>query len=102
MEKLDIETLNCSIKYKLTEASKSKAYFKTTTGSIEITIPSTVKTEGEFKTVVGGFTCDLPNLHILDEKKDIVNKLVTFISNKEAEPVFYVEAEARTGSCYYP
>lgn len=94
----DVETLNGTIKYKLTEASKSKAYFKTTTGSIEITIPSTVKTEGEFKTVVGGFTCDLPNLQILDEKKDIVNKLVTFISNKEAEPVFYVEAEARTGS----
>lgn len=95
---VDIETLNGSIKYKLTEAIKSKAYLKTTTGSIEMTVPANIKTEGEFKTVVGGFTCDLPKLEILDEKKDMVNKFVTFISNKGQEPVFYVEAEARTGS----
>lgn len=94
----DIETLNGSIKYKLTDVTKSKAYLKTTTGSIEITVPADMKTEGEFKTVVGGFTCDLPKLQILDEKKEIVNKYVTFISNKGVEPVFYVDAEARTGS----
>ncbi|QOY36970.1 DUF4097 family beta strand repeat-containing protein [Anaerobacillus isosaccharinicus] len=94
----DVETLNGTIKYKLTEKVKSKAYLKTTTGSIEITIPSEMKTEGEFKTVVGGFTCDLPKMEVLDEKKDIVNKFVTFVSNKGIEPVFYVEAEARTGS----
>lgn len=94
----DIETLNGSIKYKLIEQVQGKAYLKTTTGSIEITVPADMKTEGEFKTVVGGFTCDLPHLEILDEKKDLVNKFVTFISNKGMDPVFYVEAEARTGS----
>lgn len=94
----DIETLNGTIKYKLTENVKGKAYLKTTTGSIDITVPTNMKTEGEFKTVVGGFTCDLPQLQVLDEKKDIVNKYVTFVSNKGLEPVFYVEAEARTGS----
>jgi DUF4097 and DUF4098 domain-containing protein YvlB len=94
----DVETFNGSIKYKLTEETKGKAYLKTTTGSIEITVPANVKTEGQFKTVVGGFTCDLPKLEVIDEKKDIVNKFVTFIANKGSEPVFYVEAEARTGS----
>lgn len=95
---VDIETFNGTINYNLTEAAKSKAYLKTTTGSIEITVPANIKTEGEFKTVVGGFTCDLPKLEIVDEKKDIVNKFVTFVSNKGIEPVFYIEAEARTGS----
>ncbi len=95
---VDVETLNGTIKYKLTEKVRGKAYLKTTTGSIEMTIPADMKTEGEFKTVVGGFTCDLPQLEVLDEKKDIVNKYVTFVSNKGVEPVFYVEAEARTGS----
>ncbi|MCT8140188.1 DUF4097 domain-containing protein [Anaerobacillus sp. CMMVII] len=95
---VDIETLNGTIKYKLTEKVKAKAYLKTTTGSIEMTVPADMKTEAEFKTVVGGFTCDLPDMQILDEKKDIVNKSVTFVSNKGVEPVFYVEAEARTGS----
>jgi DUF4097 and DUF4098 domain-containing protein YvlB len=94
----DIETLNGTIKYILTEKVKAKAYLKTTTGSIEMTVPEDMKTEGEFKTVVGGFTCDLPQMQILDEKKDIVNKYVTFVSNRGLEPVFYVEAEARTGS----
>jgi DUF4097 and DUF4098 domain-containing protein YvlB len=95
---VDVETFNGTIKYKLIEAVKSKAYLKTTTGSIEITVPVAVQTEGELKTVVGGFTCDLPKLEILDEKKDIVNKFVTFVSNKGLEPVFYIEAEASTGS----
>jgi DUF4097 and DUF4098 domain-containing protein YvlB len=95
---VDVETFNGTIKYKLTEAAKSKAFLKTTTGSIEITVPGNIKTEGELKTVVGGFTCDLPKLEVLDEKKDIVNKYVTFVSNKDVEPVLYIEAEARTGS----
>lgn len=94
----EIETINGTIKYELIEQACSKAYLKTTTGSIEINVPANIKTEGQFKTVVGGFTCDLPKLQILDEKKDLMNKYVTFISNKGIEPVFYVEAEARTGS----
>lgn len=95
---VEVETFNGTINYTLTEAAKSRAYLKTTTGSIEITVPANIKTEGEFKTVVGGFTCDLPKLEVVDEKKDIVNKFVTFVSNKEVDPVLYIQAEARTGS----
>lgn len=95
-----IETLNGSIKYNLQDAEKAKGTFKTTTGSIRVNVPENMKTEGECKTVVGGITCDLPKLKILDERKEVVSKSLSFVSNEEVEPVFVLQGETRTGSIH--
>lgn len=98
--KVVVETLNGSIKYSLTETLETSATFKTTTGSIHLTIPEEMKTEGECKTIVGGITCDLPHLRIISEKKEVVSKSLTFVSNRDAETNLQLNAETRTGSIY--
>ncbi|WP_147804361.1 DUF4097 family beta strand repeat-containing protein [Alkalicoccus halolimnae] len=95
---MHLESVNGTIHFRLSEASQSKAYIKTTTGSIYIAVPDGVKTEGEAKTNVGGIHCQLPNMSVIDEKKDFANKKLTFLANKEGEGHFYIEAEASTGS----
>ncbi|MDG5786625.1 DUF4097 domain-containing protein [Evansella sp. AB-P1] len=96
--KLDAETLNGTIHYTLLKANDSRAYIKTTTGSVSVHVPENVKTEGELKTTVGGIQCDLPQLSIIEEKKDFANKQMSFLANKTGEHTFYIEAEATTGS----
>ncbi|MGO4888838.1 DUF4097 family beta strand repeat-containing protein [Anaerobacillus sp. MEB173] len=95
---VDVETVNGTILYRLQSAKESEAYLKTGTGSVDILIPVNLKTEGQFKTNVGGFSCDLPEFDVLKEKKEIAAKSLTFISNKEIQPTFVVEAESKTGS----
>ncbi|MBB5173432.1 DUF4097 family beta strand repeat-containing protein [Texcoconibacillus texcoconensis] len=95
---VDIETLNGSIHYTLTDARSAKGYFKTTTGSVTVHVPNSVKTEGQLKTYLGGIHCDLPNLTTIDEKKDFASKSMAFLSNRDVTPLLYIEAETRTGS----
>ncbi|MBU9712778.1 DUF4097 family beta strand repeat-containing protein [Evansella tamaricis] len=95
---LEAETLNGTIHYTLLEPANSRAYMKTTTGSVTVHVPDGVKTEGEVKSTVGGINCDLPQLTVIDETKEFGNKKMSFLSNKNGEYSFYVEAEATTGS----
>lgn len=94
----DVETLNGTVHYTLLEPSNAKAYIKTTTGSVNVHVPDNVKTEGELKTTVGGIQCDLPQMTVIDEKKDFASKKMSFLANKNETAHFYVEAEATTGA----
>lgn len=94
----DGETLNGTVYYTLLEPENARAYIKTTTGSVEILVPDNVKTEGELKTTVGGIQCELPEMTVIDEKKDFANKKMTFLANKNETAHFYIEAEATTGA----
>ncbi|PRO65603.1 DUF4097 family beta strand repeat-containing protein [Alkalicoccus urumqiensis] len=97
---LHVESVNGSVHFRLAEASQSKMYVKTTTGSVHIAVPENVKTEGDLKATVGSIRNQLPNLSILEEKKEFANKKMTFLSNKDGEGHFYIEAEASTGSVH--
>ncbi|SDO46123.1 DUF4097 family beta strand repeat-containing protein [Alkalicoccus daliensis] len=97
---MNIESVNGTIHFRLSEASQSKAYMKTHMGSVHIAVPDGVKTEGEVKTSVGGIHCQLPNLSIIEEKKEYAQKRLTFLANKQGEGHFYIEAEATTGSVH--
>lgn len=95
-----IESVNGTIHFRLSEASQSKAYIKTTMGSVHIAVPEGVKTEGDVKTTVGGIHCQLPNMSIIDEKKEYAQKRITFLANKQGAGHFYIETEATTGSVH--
>lgn len=95
-----MESVNGTIHFRLSEASQSKAYIKTTMGSVHIAVPEGVKTEGDVKTTVGGIHCQLPNMSIIDEKKEYAQKRITFLANKQGSGHFYIEAEATTGSVH--
>lgn len=96
--KFDGETLNGTINYTLLQPSNGRAYAKTTTGSIIVNVPENVKTEGELKTTVGGMNCTLPDMAVIEEKKEFANKKMAFLANKNGEYSFYIEAEATTGT----
>ncbi|MEB1808830.1 MAG: DUF4097 domain-containing protein [Bacillaceae bacterium] len=96
---VSVETVNGAIRYRLDEvAEPCYADLKATTGSIDVSLPDDLRVEGKLETNVGGFTCDLNGLEIVEEKKDFVQKTLSFIANKECSPRFKLEAETNTGS----
>ncbi|WP_078429915.1 DUF4097 family beta strand repeat-containing protein [Alkalihalobacterium alkalinitrilicum] len=96
---VNVETVNGAIRYRLDEVSEPcYADLKATTGSINVSVPADLRIEGKLETNVGGFTCDLNGLEIVEEKKDFVQKTLSFIANKECSPRFKLEGETNTGS----
>jgi DUF4097 and DUF4098 domain-containing protein YvlB len=95
---LEAETLNGTIHFTLLKKSNARAYIKTTTGSVNVNLPENIKAEGELKSSVGGIKCDLPAMSVIDEKKEFASKKMSFLSNKQAEASFYIEAESAAGT----
>ncbi|WP_209121431.1 DUF4097 domain-containing protein [Alkalihalobacillus sp. BA299] len=96
---VNVETVNGAIRYRLDEVSEPcYADLKATTGSIIVSVPAELRIEGKLETNVGGFTCDLNGLEIVEEKKDFVQKTLSFIANKECSPRLKLESETNTGS----
>ncbi|WP_332695382.1 DUF4097 domain-containing protein [Halalkalibacter lacteus] len=99
VQDFDAETVNGSITYDLDELKESGyADLKATTGSIHLSIPKTTRVEGKLKTNVGGFTVDLRDYEVLEEKKEFAQKSLSFIGNQQSSPRVKVNALTNTGS----
>ncbi|WP_374723422.1 DUF4097 family beta strand repeat-containing protein [Calidifontibacillus erzurumensis] len=97
-EKVDLQTFSSNINCKLTDASGKFVVLNTTTGNIDLTLPNTIEVKGKVKSNIGGFACDLSDLEIIDEKKDMIQKEMHFAANKGQINKLYVEASSTTGS----
>jgi DUF4097 and DUF4098 domain-containing protein YvlB len=97
-ETADIQTFNGSIKCYLKDDSTQKLFLKTTTGSIDVYVPKTLGIEGDLKSNLGNFTCLLPNLEIIEEKNETVQKSLRFQANKLQPRVCKLFAESKTSS----
>lgn len=71
---------------------------KATTGSIELYIPEDAAVSGEVKTNLGGFNVLLEGIQILEEKNEVIQKLLRFQSVNPQASTVKVFAETKTGS----
>jgi DUF4097 and DUF4098 domain-containing protein YvlB len=97
-EAVDIQTFNGSIKCYLKDDSTEKMFLKTTTGSIDVYVPGTLAVEGDLKSNLGNFTCLLPNVEIVEEKSETVQKALRFRANKAQGRTCKLFAESKTSS----
>ncbi|WP_078555762.1 DUF4097 family beta strand repeat-containing protein [Bacillus alkalicellulosilyticus] len=96
---VDIETVNGTVTYETSETENvSFAELRATTGSINIILPKGIRIDGKLKTNVGGFTCDLENFEIIEEKKDFVQKSLGFVANKDIQKGIKLHGTTNTGS----
>jgi DUF4097 and DUF4098 domain-containing protein YvlB len=99
VQDIDVETVNGSITYNLGDLVESGyADLKATTGSIHLFIPKTTRIEGKLKTNVGGFTMDLTDYEVLEEKKEFAHKSINFLGNQQSSPRLKLNASTNTGS----
>lgn len=97
-EKVDLESFSSNIICKLQDSNSKFAYLNTKTGSIDLFLPTDLEVKGKIKSNIGGFKCELKDLEILDEKKDVIQKELNFIANSGKTEKLYVEASSNAGS----
>lgn len=96
--KVDLQSFNGNIICALQDGEPHTAHMKTTTGNIDLFVPTQVSIDGELKTNLGSFKCEIPNIEIVEEKSEVVQKSLRFQSNKQNVNVLHVFAETKTGS----
>lgn len=99
IQDVEAETMNGQITYHLNDLQEAGyADLKTTTGSIHVHIPQNIRIEGKLKTNVGNFQVNVSDSEVLEEKKEFVQKSLSFIGNQLASPRVKINALTNTGT----
>lgn len=113
ISKLDCETINGAIKTKgafqyaelesfnggiFVENFNNEAknlQVKSTSGSINITVPSSIAVAGEVRANLGGLHVDVQGMKVIDEKKEVIQKVLKF--ENEQLDTMKLYADTKTG-----
>ncbi|WP_110112499.1 DUF4097 domain-containing protein [Bacillus sp. CGMCC 1.16541] len=99
-EKVDVQTFNGNVTCHLQGEQTEKVFLKTTTGSIDVVAAPTVFIDGDLKSNLGNFTCTVPNMEIIEEKNETIQKHLRFKANGTQVRGFKLFAESKTGSVF--
>ncbi len=97
-EKVEAQSFNGGITLNLQGERSQFIQAKTTTGAVDIYIPEGTPVNGELKTNLGGFNLKLVGVQILEEKSEVIQKLLRFQSVEQPEKMLKIYADTKTGS----
>jgi DUF4097 and DUF4098 domain-containing protein YvlB len=97
-KKIETQTFNGNITYNLNGNRSELISAKATTGTIDLFVPEGIPVNGELKTNLGGFNIKLEGIQILEEKSEMIQKLLRFQSVNHPERMLRVFADTKTGS----
>lgn len=97
-KKVDVHSFNgdvyCTVNGSRCEYIETKA----TTGSLEVALPPFSEVNGELKTNLGSFNVHLDGIEIIEEKSDVIQKVLRFKSIKDPKSGLKLDADTKTGS----
>lgn len=96
--KTDLKSFNGNINCSLSESGAEMLHAKAVTGNIGIQMPKGMGLSGEIRSNLGNYQLDLEGIDIVHEKKDVVQKQLTFRRPGNGEGKLYVSADTKTGS----
>lgn len=96
--KVETQTLNGNTTYNLTGNRCELISAKATTGGIDLYIPDGVAASGELKTNLGGFNIKLDGIQVLEEKSEMIQKMLRFQSVNHPDRMLKVFVDTKTGS----
>ncbi len=96
--KTDLNSLNGDIVCNLADARPERLFIRTTTGNVDLFTDEEVTVDGNLKSMLGGFKCELPEMKVMEEHKDVVQKSLRFKANEGKPATLFVEAETKTGT----
>ncbi|RFU69373.1 DUF4097 domain-containing protein [Peribacillus saganii] len=95
--KIDAQALNGSITCNIRNKDCDYIHVKGVTGGIELTVPEGAAAEGELKSNIGSFNVILDDIHITEEKNEVIQKLLKFKPGGLPEHTLHIFAESKTG-----
>ncbi|MFA1714188.1 DUF4097 domain-containing protein [Peribacillus frigoritolerans] len=97
-KKLDVQTFNGEVICTNSGMDCDSIHAKSVTGKVQLTLPPGKAIEGELKSNLGSFNVTLEGMTIIEEKSDVVQKVLKFKTVKEEVPVLHVFAETKTAA----
>ncbi|MGE7761779.1 DUF4097 family beta strand repeat-containing protein [Peribacillus sp. NPDC097895] len=97
-KKLDVQTFNGEIVCSNFGMDCDSIHAKSITGKVKLILPPGKAIEGELKSNLGSFNVSLEGMTIIEEKSDVVQKVLKFKTVKEEVPVLHVFAETKTAA----
>jgi DUF4097 and DUF4098 domain-containing protein YvlB len=96
--KMETQSFNGNITHNLRGERSELIIAKATTGAVDLFVPEGIPVNGEFKTNLGGFNVKLEGIKILEEKSEMIQKLLRFESVNHPERMLKVFVDTKTGS----
>lgn len=97
-DKVDLQTFNGQIMCRNEKNDSESVYAKSVTGKIQLSLADGTAVTGELKSNLGGFNVSLEGINIVEEKNDVIQKVLKFKTIKEQPPATYLFAESKTGA----
>jgi len=97
-DKASLKTGNGNIRAELATARPAKFELVSLAGNIRLVLPHGVEVEGELETNFGGLHCNLDELELIRDRKDVAQRRLEFLSGRGQTPRIEVEAGTRTGT----
>ncbi|OGX79789.1 hypothetical protein A6395_04080 [Exiguobacterium sp. SH31] len=97
-DKASLKTGNGNIRAELATARPAKFELASLAGNVRLVLPHGVEIEGELETNFGGLHCNLDDLEIVRDRKDVAQRRLEFLSGRGQTPRIEVEAGTRTGT----
>lgn len=112
--RLEVETLNGAIdlsgSFRNLEAenfsgaitadvqAEGNASLQSTIGNIAVFVPNDVQVNGKLSSALGSVHCELHSFEVLDEKKEMAQRFLHFVTNKKESEILWLEASTKTGA----
>ncbi|MYL49144.1 DUF4097 family beta strand repeat protein [Halobacillus litoralis] len=96
--KADASSVSSAITVDHKGSKAHTGFYKTTTGRIQVSLPTEKKVDGVLRTKFGQIKCELENYKILKDRNDVANKMLEFEAYEQFEEAYHIEAETKTGA----
>lgn len=97
-KKVDTQSFNGNISYNVRGTSAEWIQAKAITGGVDVFIPEGIPVNGELKTNLGGFHVNLVGVQVLEEKTEMIQKMLRFQSVNHPDKMMRIYADTKTGS----
>lgn len=97
-ERSELKTANGNVRCELKTAHDAKIQASSLAGSIALMLPHGAEVYGELETNFGGLNCNLDEMEVIRDQKDVVNRKLHFVSGRDRTPKIEVEADTKTGT----
>ncbi|MFJ8246231.1 DUF4097 family beta strand repeat-containing protein [Peribacillus asahii] len=97
-KKVDVQTFNGQIICRNDNEESDSLYAKSITGKIQLSVASGAAVSGELKSNLGGFNVNLEGIKIVEEKSDVIQKVLKFQTVYDQTPVLHIFADTKTGA----
>jgi len=97
-QQIDAQSFNGQISCQVLEPTCESIQAKSVTGSIVLQLPSGASADGELKSNLGSFNISLGGIDVIEEKSDVIQKVLKFKTRKNTLPSLHLFADTKTGA----